>query len=60
LLSQEQAQILQAHDQLQKFLAVGNPDIIAAFADSLDQASLEQLDAIAQRLQAIRAAREAQ
>ena len=60
LLSQEQARMLQAHDQLKRFLAVGNPDIIAAFADSLDQASLEQLDAIAQRLQAIREAREEQ
>lgn len=56
-LSREQAQVLQAHNQLQQFLAVGNPDIVAAFADSLDHASLEQLDAIAQRIQAIRQAR---
>jgi len=56
-LSREQAQVLQAHNQLQRFLAVGNPDIVAAFADSLDHASLEQLDAIAQRIQAIRQAR---
>lgn len=56
-LSREQAQVLQAHNQLRQFLAVGNPDIVAAFADSLDHASLEQLDAIAQRIQAIRQAR---
>lgn len=56
-LSREQAQTLQAHTQLQRFLAVGHPDIVAAFADSLDHASLEQLDAIAQRIQAIRQAR---
>ncbi|MBE9126695.1 MULTISPECIES: BlaI/MecI/CopY family transcriptional regulator [unclassified Coleofasciculus] len=60
LLSREQAKILQAHDQLQRFLAVGNPDVVAAFADSLDQASLEQIEAIAQRLKAIRKAREEQ
>jgi hypothetical protein len=32
--------------------------VVAAFADSLDQASLEQIQAIAQRLQAQRQARE--
>lgn len=60
LVSQQEANILKAHDQLQQFLAVGNPDVVAAFADSLDRASLDQLDAIAQRLQAVRKAREEQ
>ncbi len=60
LLSKAEASALQAYEQLNQFLAVGNPDIVAAFADSLDQASVEQLEAIAQRLQAIRKAREAQ
>lgn len=58
LISQEQAQVLKAQEQLNQFLAVGNPDIVAAFADSLDAASVEQLDAIAQRLKAIRQARQ--
>lgn len=57
-VSRQDAKILQAHDQLQQFLAVSNPDIVAAFADSLDAASLKQLDAIAQRIQAARRARE--
>ena len=57
-VSRQDAKILQAHDQLQQFLAVSNPDIVAAFADSLDAASLKQLDAIAQRIQAARQARE--
>ncbi len=57
LISREQAQAVQAHQQLQKFLAVGNPDIVAAFADSLDTASMEQIEAIAQRLKQIRQAR---
>lgn len=57
LISREQAQAIQAHQQLQKFLAVGNPDIVAAFADSLDTASMEQIEAIAQRLKQIRQAR---
>ena len=58
LLSCEEAKILQAHQQLKQFLVVGNPDVVAAFADSLDRASLEQIEAIAQRLQAARQARE--
>lgn len=57
-VSPEEARILQAHDRLQHFLAVGNPDVVAAFADALDVASAEKLEAIAQRLKAIRQARE--
>jgi predicted transcriptional regulator len=60
LVSRSEAQMLQAHDQLQRFLAVGNPDVVAAFADELDRASVEKLDAIAQRLKAARQAREEQ
>jgi predicted transcriptional regulator len=48
------------YEHLNQFLAVGNPDIVAAFADDLDRSSLEQLEAIAQRLQAIRTAKEKQ
>ena len=57
LVSREQANIIQAHQQLNQFLAVGNPDVVAAFADSLDSASLDQIEAIAQKLKAIRQAR---
>lgn len=60
LVSHQEAQALEAYEQLQRFLAVGNPDVVAAFADSLDQASLEQLAAIAQRIQAARRVREEQ
>lgn len=60
LISENQAKALQAYEQLNQFLAVGNPDIVAAFADSLDQASVEQIEAIAQKLQDIRKAREEQ
>ncbi len=58
LVSKEQAQALRAYEQLNQFLAVGNPDVVATFADSLDQTSVDQLEAIAQRLRAIREARE--
>ncbi|WP_107668167.1 BlaI/MecI/CopY family transcriptional regulator [Cyanothece sp. BG0011] len=54
LVSREQAKTLQAYEQLQQFLAISNPDMVASFADSLDTTSLEQLEAIATRLQAIR------
>ena len=60
LLSAAEAQSIQAYEQLQQFLAVGNPDIVAAFADSLDRASIEQLESIAQKLKAIRIAKESQ
>lgn len=60
LVSRQEAQIIKAHEQLHRFLAVGNPDVVAAFADSLDSASVEQLEAIAQRIQAARQAREEQ
>jgi predicted transcriptional regulator len=56
LISQAETQAWQAYEQLQQFLAVGNPDVVAAFADRLDQASVEQLAAITQRLQAYRQA----
>ena len=58
LLTKEQAQMIKAHEQLQQFLAVGNPDVIAAFADSLDQSASEKIQAIAKRIQAAREARE--
>jgi predicted transcriptional regulator len=58
LVSSEEAKILQAHERLRHFLAVSNPDVVAAFADALDGASAEKLEAIAQRLKAARRARE--
>ncbi|HEY9597291.1 MAG TPA: CopY family transcriptional regulator, partial [Cyanophyceae cyanobacterium] len=58
--SRQEAQVLKSHEQLNRFLAVSNPDVVAAFADSLDAASLEQIDAIAQRIQAARQARQEQ
>ena len=60
LVTKEQAQVIEAHEKLHKFLAVGNPDVVAAFADSLDYASVEQLETIAQRIQAARYQREKQ
>jgi predicted transcriptional regulator len=60
LLSAAEARAIQAYEQLQQFLAVGNPDVVAAFADSLDRSSIEQIAAISQRLQAIRKAQEKQ
>jgi predicted transcriptional regulator len=58
LVTKEQAQVIEAHEKLHRFLAVGNPDVVAAFADSLDRASLEQIETIAQRIQAARHQRE--
>lgn len=60
LVSRQEARALQAYEQLNQFLAIGNPDVVAAFADRLDQASMEKLEAISDRLKAIRQAREEQ
>lgn len=57
-VSQQEANVLTAHQQLQSFLAVGSPDLVAAFADSLDIAELDQLDAITARLRALRQAQQ--
>jgi predicted transcriptional regulator len=57
-ISATEAQALQAYEHLNQFLAVGNPDVVAAFADDLDRASIAQLEAIAHKLQAIRQAKE--
>ncbi len=54
LISRSQAQAIQSYEQLQNFLAVSNPDLVASFADSLDTTSVEQISAIASRLQEIR------
>ena len=58
IVSREQAQALYSYEKLNGFLAVSNPDVVASFADSLDTASLEQIEAIAERLNDIRRRRE--
>ena len=60
LISREQARAIRSYEHLNGFLAVSNPDLVAAFADSLDTASLEQIEAIASRLNNIRRQREEQ
>jgi predicted transcriptional regulator len=60
LLSADHAKVLKSHEHLQQFLAASNPDIVAAFADTLDQDSLDQLEAITQRIQAARRAQATQ
>lgn len=60
LISREQAQAIQSYEKLNGFLAISNPDVVASFADSLDTASLEQIEEIAARLNTIRRQREEQ
>lgn len=57
-VSKAEAKALRAYEQLNQFLAVSDPDLVASFADRLDVTSLEQLDAIAQRLKTLRQQRE--
>lgn len=58
LLTRAQAQAIEAYEQLQRFLEVGNPEIVAGFADSIDSSSLAQLEAIAKRVREARNARQ--
>jgi predicted transcriptional regulator len=57
-ISSQEAQSLLAYDRLNRFLAVGDADIVAAFANDLDHDSIDKLEAIAQRLQSVRQSRE--
>lgn len=45
---------MQSYEQLHNFLAISNPEVVASFADSLDTASIEQIEAIATRLAEVR------
>ncbi|MBD2202013.1 BlaI/MecI/CopY family transcriptional regulator [Calothrix sp. FACHB-1219] len=58
LITHSEAQTINAYEQLQRFLELGKPEIIAAFADSLDAASVAQFEAIAKKIQAVRKLRE--
>ena len=60
LVSSQEAQAIQAYEQLNRFLAISNPELVASFADSLDASSLEQIEAIATKLETIRRQREEQ
>ena len=53
-ISRQQAQALKAYEHLHDFLAVGNAEVVASFADRLDVASVEQITEIAAKLKAIR------
>jgi predicted transcriptional regulator len=57
-ISRQQAQALQAYEHLHDFLAIGNVDVVASFADSLDTASVEQIEQIAAKLKTVRQQRE--
>jgi predicted transcriptional regulator len=54
LISRPQAKAIQSYEQLNNFLAISNPDLVASFADSLDYGSVEQIKAIASRLEEVR------
>lgn len=58
MVSKEQAQAIKSYEHLNRFLAISNPDLVASFVDSLDVVSLEQIEAITARIQAIRLQRE--
>ncbi len=58
LVSRQQAQAIKSYEQLNNFLAISNPEVVASFAGDLDSHSIEQIEAIANRLSEIRQQRE--
>ena len=57
-ISRNEAQSLAAYHQLNRFLEVGDADIVAAFANDLDRTSMDKIEAIAARLKNLRQSRE--
>ncbi len=57
-ISRDEAQSLAAYHQLNRFLEVGDADIVAAFANDLDRTSMDKIEAIAARLKNLRQSRE--
>ncbi|PSB33360.1 BlaI/MecI/CopY family transcriptional regulator [Chlorogloea sp. CCALA 695] len=58
MVTKQQAQAIEAQEHLHRFLAVGSPEIVAAFADNFDRASVDQLKDVARRIDDARKARE--
>ncbi len=56
LVTKAEAHSLEAYQHLNRFLAVGDADVVAAFAADLDRSSVDKLEAIANRLKSIRQA----
>lgn len=57
-LSRERARALQACEHLDRFLALGNADAVAACVDRFDAASLDKIEALAAKLREARRRRE--
>ena len=57
-VTKQQAQAIEAQEHLHRFLAVGSLEIVAAFADNLDAASVERLNEITTKIENARKARE--
>jgi len=57
-ISRDEAQSLAAYHQLNRFLEMGDADIVAAFANDLDRTSMDKIEAIAARLKNLRQSRE--
>ena len=49
-VSRERAQALQAYEHLNRFISVSNPDVVAAFANELDAASLDRIESLADQI----------
>jgi len=57
-LSRDRARALQACEHLDRFLALGNADAVAACVDRFDAASLDKIEALAAKLREARQRRE--
>ena len=57
-VSRERAQALQAYEHLDRFMAISNPDVVAAFANELDTASLDRIESLAEQIKQLKQLRQ--
>ncbi|MEM9770771.1 MAG: BlaI/MecI/CopY family transcriptional regulator [Cyanobacteria bacterium P01_D01_bin.73] len=57
-VSRGRAKALQAYEHLDRFMAISNPDVVAAFADELDAASLDRIESLADQIRQLKQLRQ--
>lgn len=57
-VSRERAQALQAYEHLDRFMAASNPNVVAAFANELDAASLDRIESLADQIKQLKELRQ--
>ncbi|MGD1852498.1 MAG: BlaI/MecI/CopY family transcriptional regulator [Cyanophyceae cyanobacterium] len=59
-VSRERAKALQAYEHLNRFMAISNSDMVAAFANELDSVSLDRIESLAEQIHQLKQLRRGQ